>query len=138
MSHRLFRNEGDGTFADVTEASGVAAASPAPGLGVVLTDLDGDGRIDIYAANDMRPAYLFHNQGGGKFVEKGLFSGCALGSGGESIAGMGVDAGDVDDSGRPSLFVTNFHGRAERPLPERGPHALPLRDAPLRPGCAES
>lgn len=108
--HRLYRNDGDGQFADVTEASGIAAASPAPGLGVILTDLDGDGRIDIYAANDMRPAYLFHNQGGGKFVEKGLFSGCAVGSGGESIAGMGVDAGDVDDSGRPSLFVTNFHG----------------------------
>ena len=110
VSHRLYRNGGDGTFADATEASGIAAASPAPGLGVVLTDLDGDGRIDIYAANDMRPAYLFHNQGGGKFVEKGVFSGCALGSGGENIAGMGVDAGDVDDSGRPSLFVTNFHG----------------------------
>ena len=110
VSHRLYRNGGDGTFADVTEASGIAAASPAPGLGVVLTDLDGDGRIDIYAANDMRPAYLFHNQGGGKFVEKGMFSGCAVGSGGENIAGMGVDAGDVDDSGRPSLFVTNFHG----------------------------
>ena len=109
-SHRLYRNGGDGTFADATEASGIAAASPAPGLGVVLTDLDGDGRIDIYAANDMRPAYLFHNQGGGKFVEKGVFSGCALGSGGENIAGMGVDAGDVDDSGRPSLFATNFHG----------------------------
>ncbi len=110
VSHRLYRNRGDGTFADVTESSGIAAASPAPGLGVVLTDLDGDGRIDIYAANDMRPAYLFHNQGGGKFVEKGVFSGCALGSGGENIAGMGVDAGDVDDTGRPSLFVTNFYG----------------------------
>ncbi|HET6574968.1 MAG TPA: CRTAC1 family protein [Fimbriiglobus sp.] len=110
VTHRLYRNEGNGTFADVTDSSGVAAASPAPGLGVVLTDLDGDGRIDIYAANDMRPAYLFHNQGGGKFVEKGLFSGCAVGSSGENIAGMGVDAGDVDDSGRPSLFVTNFHG----------------------------
>jgi hypothetical protein len=58
----------------------------------------------------MRPAYLFHNQGDGKFVEKGLFSGCAVGSGGENLAGMGVDAADVDDSGRPSLFVTNFHG----------------------------
>ncbi len=109
VSHRLFRNQGDGKFADVTEASGIAAASPAPGLGVVLTDLDGDGRIDIYVANDMRPAYLFHNQGGGRFVESALFSGCALGSSGENIAGMGVDAGDVDDSGRPSLFVTNFH-----------------------------
>jgi len=109
VSHRLFHNQGDGTFDDVSKAAGIAAASPAPGLGVVLTDLDGDGRIDIYVANDLRPAYLFHNQGGGRFVEKALFSGCALGSNGENIAGMGVGAGDVDDSGRPSLFVTNFH-----------------------------
>lgn len=100
VSHRLYRNTGDGTFADVTEASGIAAASPAPGLGVVLTDLDGDGRIDIYVANDLRPAYLFHNQGGGRFVEKALFSSCGLGSSGENIAGMGVEAGDVDGSGR--------------------------------------
>jgi hypothetical protein len=72
-----------------------------------MTDLDGDGQIDIYVANDMRPAYLFHNQGG-KFVDKALFSGCGLGQGGLLVAGMGVDAADVDDSGRPSLFVTNF------------------------------
>ena len=109
VSHRLYRNDGNGKFADVTESSGIADASPAHGLGVILTDLDGDGRIDIYAVNDLRPAYLFHNQGDCRFVEKALFSGCALGSSGENIAGMGVDAGDVDESGRPSLFVTNFH-----------------------------
>ncbi len=109
VSHRLYRNDGDGKFVDVTESSGIADASPAHGLGVVLTDLDGDGRIDIYVVNDLRPAYLFHNQGDCKFVEKALFCGCALGSSGENIAGMGVDAGDVDESGRPSLFVTNFH-----------------------------
>jgi enediyne biosynthesis protein E4 len=108
VTHRLYRNNGDGTFTDVSESSGIAAVSPAPGLGVVMVDLDGDGRIDIYVANDMRPAYLFHNQGGGRFVEKALFSGCGLGPGGREVAGMGVAAGDVDDSGRPSLFVTNF------------------------------
>ncbi len=109
VPHRLYRNNGDGTFTDVTESSGIAAASPAPGLGVIFTDLDGDGRIDIYVANDLRPAYLFHNQGGGRFVEKALFSGCGVGSSGEAIAGMGVEAGDIDGSGWPSLFVTNFH-----------------------------
>ncbi len=107
-AHRLFRNNGDGTFTDVTEKAGLAATPPAPGLGVVLTDVDGDGRLDIYVANDMRPAYLFHNQGGGKFVEKALVSGCALRPSGQMVAGMGVDAADVDGSGRPSLFVTNF------------------------------
>lgn len=109
VTHRLYKNQGDGTFTDISQSSGIAAVSPAPGLGVVLADLDGDGRIDIYVANDLRPAYLFHNQGGGRFVEKALLSGCALGSNGENIAGMGVEAADVDDSGWPSLFVTNFH-----------------------------
>jgi hypothetical protein len=109
ITHRLYRNNGNSTFTDISKSSGVASASPAPGLGVILTDLDGDGRIDIYVANDMRPAYLFHNQGGGKFIEKALISGCGLGPAGREVAGMGVDAGDVDDSGRPSLFVTNFH-----------------------------
>jgi len=109
VSHRLFRNQGDLTFADVTESSGIAAVSPAPGLGVLLTDLDRDGAIDIYVANDLRPAYLFHNQGEGRFEEKALLSGCGLGSSGEYVAGMGIDVADIDGSGWPSLFVTNFH-----------------------------
>jgi hypothetical protein len=73
-----------------------------------MADLDGDGKLDIYVANDLKPAYLFHNQGGGRFLEKGLLAGCALGPMGTFIAGMGVEAGDVDGTGRPSLFVTNF------------------------------
>src|SRR5205807_2562719 len=68
-THRLYRNLGKGKFADISASSGIASAAPAPGLGVAMVDLDGDGRIDIYVANDMKPAYLFHNQGGGKFVE---------------------------------------------------------------------
>jgi hypothetical protein len=106
--HKLFRNKGNGTFEDFTEASGIAAAPASPGLAVALVDLDGDGKLDIYAANDMMPAYLFHNQGGGKFVEKGVLAGCALQSGGRYLAGMCVAVGDVDSSGRPSLFVTNY------------------------------
>jgi hypothetical protein len=106
--HRLYRNNGNGTFTDVTGPSGVGAASASPGLGVVILDLDGDGKPDIYVANDMKPAFLFHNQGGGKFVEKAQLAGCAFGPDGSLVAGMGVAAGDVDGSGRPSLFVTNF------------------------------
>lgn len=109
--HRLFRNDGDGTFADVTAASGIGAAPPAPGLGVVATDVDGDGRLDLYVANDLKPQYLFHNQGGGKFVERGLLSGAGLGNSGQPVSGMGVEAFDMDGSGRPSLFVTNFHNQ---------------------------
>jgi hypothetical protein len=108
VTHQLYRNNGDGTFTDISSASGVASAPPAPGLGVVMVDLDGDGLLDIYVANDMKPAYLFHNQGKGRFVEKGLLSGCALGPRARPVAGMGVEAGDIDGTGRPSLFVTNF------------------------------
>ena len=110
-THRLYRNNGDGTFTDISKSSGIAAASPAPGLGVIMADLDGDGRLDIYVANDLRPAYLFHNQGGGRFLEKALLAGCGLGPNGQEVAGMGVEAGNLDGSGRPSLFVTNFYGK---------------------------
>jgi hypothetical protein len=107
-AHQLYRNNGDGTFTDISVSSGIAAVTPAPGLGVIMVDLDGDGRLDIYVANDMKPAYLFHNQGDGRFSEKAVLSGCGLGPNGRDIAGMGVDAADIDGSGRPSLFVTNF------------------------------
>jgi enediyne biosynthesis protein E4 len=111
VAHRLFKNNGNGTFTDISVASGIAAASPSPGLGVVMTDVDGDGKLDIYVANDLKPAFLFHNQGGGKFVEKALYSGCAFGPDGSLVAGMGVEAGDIDDNGRPALFVTNFQNK---------------------------
>ncbi len=111
VAHQLYRNNGNGTFSDISVTSGIAAPSPSPGLGVVMTDLDGDGKLDIFVANDMKPAFLFHNQGGGKFVEKALYCGCAFGPHGSLMAGMGVDAGDIDGSGRPSLFVTNFQNR---------------------------
>jgi hypothetical protein len=106
--HKLYHNRGKGVFADVSREAGITAPPPAPGLGVIMIDLDGDGRLDIYVANDMKPAYLFHNQGGLKFVEKALFSGAGLDGQGSALAGMGVDAADLDDTGLPSLFVTNF------------------------------
>ncbi|HEV3118321.1 MAG TPA: CRTAC1 family protein [Gemmataceae bacterium] len=108
VAHQLYRNNGDGTFRDISVSSGVAAAPAAPGLGVLMVDLDGDGRLDIYVANDLKPQYLLHNQGGGRFAEKGLMSGCGLAGTGNFIAGMGVQAGDLDGSGWPSLITTNF------------------------------
>lgn len=122
-THRLFRNNGDGTFADVTESSGVAAVSPSPGLAVAMVDLDGDGRLDVFVANDMRPAFLFHNRGGGKFEERAMLAGCALGLDGSLVAGMCVAVADADGSGRPSLFVTNF---------EKKPNVLYLNRGGLR------
>jgi hypothetical protein len=117
-SGRLFRNNGNGTFSDVSESSGVA--STGAGLGVVLVDLDADGRQDIYVANDMKPAFLFHNQGGGKFVEKGVLSGSGLQSGGRYMAGMGIALGDVEGTGRPSLLVTNYHNEPNNLFLNRG------------------
>jgi hypothetical protein len=120
VAHRLFRNNGDGTFTDVTDPSGIGAASPAPGLGVVMTDVDGDGKLDIYVANDLKPQYLFHNRGNGTFAEKGALSGCGLGPTGRPISGMGVEAFDFDGSGRPSLFVTNFQNESNVLFRNRG------------------
>jgi len=107
-THRLYRNDGNAKFTDISVPAGIAAAPPAPGLGVVMTDVDGDGRLDIYAANDLKPAYLFISQGKGVFAEQALALGCAMDRQGALIAGMGVDAGDVDGSGQPALLVTNF------------------------------
>jgi hypothetical protein len=118
--HALYHNNGNGTFTDVTVSSGVGEAKPSPGLGVVLLDLDGDGKLDIYVANDMMPAYLFHNQGDGKFVEKGVLSGCGLQANGRYLAGMGIAVGDVDGSGRPSLFVTNYQNEPNNLFLNRG------------------
>jgi enediyne biosynthesis protein E4 len=119
-SHKLYRNNGDGTFTDISLESGIGKVMPAPGLAVLMADLDGDGKIDIYVANDMKPAYLFHNQGGGKFVEKAVLSGCGLDMSGTEVAGMGIDAGDLDGSGRPSLFVTNYQARPNMLYLNRG------------------
>jgi hypothetical protein len=119
VTHRLYRNNGGGRFTDVSSSSGIGTVTPAPGLAVIMTDLDGDGRLDIYVANDLKPSYLFHNQGG-RFVEKAVAQGCALDSLGSAMAGMGIDAGDLDGSGRPSLFVTNFQSRPNMLFLNRG------------------
>src|SRR5439155_6930937 len=100
VTHRLFRNNGNGTFTDISGPSGIAAAAPAAGLGVVLLDLDGDGRTDIYVANDMSAAYLFRNLGGSRFAEQGLLSGAAVTAQARFLAGMGIAAGDIDGTGR--------------------------------------
>ncbi len=105
----LYRNRGDGTFEDVTRASGVYDAD-GKGLGVTFLDFDGDGDRDIYVANDSTPDYLFENDGTGKFTDVALVAGVSMSMYGKPQAGMGADAGDYDNDGRPDLVVANFQG----------------------------
>jgi enediyne biosynthesis protein E4 len=105
--HFLYRNNGDGTFTDVAEAAGVGRTD-GRGLGVVAADLNGDGRIDIYVANDICPNFVFFNKGDGTFEDATDTSGAGYDAHGQVRAGMGVDAEDLDGDGRPELFVTNY------------------------------
>ena len=107
--HFLFRNRGDGTFEDVTERAGVLRRD-GRGMGVVAADINRDGRIDLYVANDMCPHFLFLNRGDGTFEDVTESSGAAVTESGRYQGGMGVDVEDLDGDGYPELFVTNFDG----------------------------
>lgn len=109
VRHALYRNRGDGTFENTTEAAGIAR-DDGRGLGVVAADLDSNGKIDLYIVNDECPNFLFLNRGDGRFDDVGELAGAARSDTGGAMAGMGVDAEDIDGDGRPELFVTNFRG----------------------------
>jgi len=103
----LYRNEGDGTFTDVTRSSGVLL-DEGNGLGVVATDYDADDWPDLFVANDAVPDFLYRNDGNGGLEEVGLLAGVSVASDGRARSGMGTDAGDYDGDGLLDLFVTNF------------------------------
>jgi hypothetical protein len=102
----LFHNNGDGTFSDVSKESGIAEHL-GKAWGVVATDIDNDGRMDLFVANDTFPNFLFANRGNGKFEEIALEAGVAYDEGGRPRSGMGVDSADYDQDGWMDLFVAN-------------------------------
>ena len=106
ISDTLYRNNGDGTFTDVTRQAGIY--NDGKGLGVTCGDYDNDGRIDIYVANDTTPNFLYRNVGDGRFVDIGPFAGAAYNEHGVAEGGMGVDFGDYNNDGTLDIFVTNF------------------------------
>ena len=104
----LYRNLGENRFEEISVESGITAQSPGKGLGVLTTDLDADGWIDVYVANDTTPNLVWRNLGDGTFEDMGAISGLALSAEGKAQAGMGVDWGDVNADGMKDLIVTNF------------------------------
>ena len=106
----LYHNNGDGTFTDVSEASGILRANGTYGLGVLTADLDNDGWPDIYVANDSTASALYQNKKNGKFEDIAIEAGCALSPDGKPQAGMGISAADYDMDGNLDLVKTNFAG----------------------------
>jgi len=103
----LFHNEGNGVFTDVSKESGIAN-SPGKSFGVVATDVNNDGLMDLFVANDTVQNFLFINRGKGKFEESGLSAGVAYSDAGKPRSGMGVDSADYDGDGWQDLFVANI------------------------------
>lgn len=103
----LYRNNGDGTFTDVSTDSGVNAQA-GWGMGVICSDYDNDNDTDIFIANDVWANYLFQNDGKGHFEEVGLVAGVAYDAGGQAQAGMGVDCGDYDNDGWLDFYLTDY------------------------------
>ncbi len=105
----LYRNEGDGTFTDISEQSGIGAVV-GTGMGMVCADIDADGDSDIFVCNDVSRNFLFLNDGKGRFGEAGLSAGTSYDYYGDANASMGVDCGDFNNDGRLDFFMTSYSG----------------------------
>jgi len=104
----LYRNNGDGTFSDVSKKAGVSDPNGYYGLGVTCSDFDEDGFVDIFVANDSTPNFLYHNNGDGTFKDIAFISGTAVNESGSEQGCMGITLGDYDHDGQLDLFITNF------------------------------
>jgi len=105
LHNSLYRNNGDGTFTDVSNETGISAHM-GKGMSVSFADYDGDGFLDAFVANDTTPGFLFHNLGGKKFEEVGTQVGVAYAPDGAALSGMGSDFKDVNNDGRPDIWYT--------------------------------
>ncbi len=131
-SCRLYHNNGDGTFTDVSVKSGIAAIKPGYALTAVAADFDNDGWQDIYVACDTSPSLYLHNNHDGTFTEQGLERGVSLSEDGQQQAGMGVGVGDFDGDGYLDIFKTHFRGDTQVLYKNNGKGYF--RDATLRSG----
>ena len=131
--NHLFRNRGDGTFADVTAESGIGAHAGS-GMGTLCFDYDHDGDTDIFVCNDQALNFLFQNDGTGKFQEVALEAGVACNYAGEPVGSMGADAADYDHDGWLDFFMTDFQRQKPILFHNLG-HGL-FEDATLRTGAA--
>jgi len=105
LHNTLYRNNGDGTFTDVSQETGIAEHM-GKGMSVSFADYDGDGFLDAFVTNDTTPAFLFHNLGGKRFEEVGAAAGVAYAPDGSTLSGMGSDFRDVNNDGRPDIWYT--------------------------------
>ena len=130
----LYRNRGDGTFADVTRPAGILTPS-AKALGVAVWDYDGDGWPDIAVANDTEPDQLFRNNGDGTFTEIGIRAGMALDERGQAKGGMGIDNADIENTGQAAILISNYSLEALGLYRQTGP--LLFTDVAFQRGVGE-
>jgi hypothetical protein len=116
----LYHNQGDGTFIDVSDTSGVSQPDQNYSLGVLTGDFNNDGLVDIYVACDQTPSLLYINQGNGKFIEEALWRGVAFDENGKAMSGMGATAADYDGDGWLDIFRSNFSDERETLYRSRG------------------
>jgi hypothetical protein len=105
LPNTLYHNNGDGTFTDVSAASGIGAHI-GKGMAVAFADYDDDGRMDVLVTNDTERNFLFHNDGNGRFTEAGVKAGVAFNNDGKALSSMGADFRDIDNDGKPDLIIT--------------------------------
>jgi hypothetical protein len=108
----LYRNNGDGTFSDISRSAGLDSKF-GNGLGVLVGDWNGDGWSDLFVTNDRNPDQLWINLGNGRFEDRALLAGCATDEGGRAKAGMGAATADLDDDGDEDLLVVNFSDESD-------------------------